>query len=149
MNVILDHIQSENDKHALTNVTRDQVLNVNQDRIQPKNIISQPDVDHITLMDPDDEDIEDQTKDQNHMTSPIDLNFKANRLTSLQLKTAKAMLDKEISELQHKTVAEMSLDHRTSTTPYADHYEEQDHISPLYFSSFIVTSPGCYKRYIL
>ena len=124
MNVKLDHIQSEHAKHALTNVTRDQVLNINQDHIQPENIVSQPDVDHMTLMDPDDEDIEHQTKDQNNMTSPIDLSFKANRLTSLQLKTAKAMLDKEISELQHKTVAEMSFDHRTSTTSYADHYED-------------------------
>ena len=126
----------------LSNVLKD------QDHIHPEHVISQPDMDHIVMTDTNKEDTEDHVVDQDHMASSMDPNFKANRLTFLQLKTAKAMLDKELAELEHKKIANMLLDPRTRTTPYADHYEEQDYSSPLFLASFLVSSPGCYEVYI-
>ena len=128
-------------------------MNNKQDHIQPENIVSQPDIDYITMITSDDDILK---IDDEQIISPsstdrkqllYDNEFKAYRLSSLQLKTAKAMLDQEVVELEHKSVQEMLLNPDATTTSYADHYEERDFLSSLYLSSFIISSPGCNDKY--
>ena len=104
--------------------------------------------------DNDDNDI--LTIDEKKIVSPsntdrkqllYDTEFKAYRLSSLQLKAAKPMLVQEVAELEHKSVQQMLLNPDATTTSYADHYEEKDFLSSLYLSSFIITSPGCNDKY--
>ena len=140
----------------LDNANQDKVLNNKQNQIQPENIISQPDIDYITMITSDNDDDDILTIDENKLISPsntdrkqllYDNEFKAYRLSSLQLKAAKAMLDQEVAELEHKSVQEMLLNPDATTTSYADHYEERDFLSSLYLSSFIISSPGCNDKY--
>ena len=144
LNVNQDHIQP---RQALEDSHQEKVLNDKQDHVQPETIISQPDIDYITTMTSDDDDNDIQNVDDEQIMSAASHEFKANRLSSLQLKTARAMLDQEFSELEHKSVQEMLLNPNATTTSYADHYEERDFLSPLYLSSFIISSPGCYDKY--
>ena len=127
-----------------------QASNVMSDRIHPELLTAEPDIDHITVDDSDDDDDEDHVIIQNQHTNVDNItpqSFKANRFSSLQLKTAKALLQKELNELERKTVQDMLLDTRTRTTPYGDHYEEKSNYAPLFVSSYIISTPGCYEIY--
>ena len=118
----------------------------NVQQVQPEVIISQPDIFFLDQMSdpaPIMKDIYNNVISPNHMA-----NFKAKRLSALQLKTAKAMLNKELQELEYKTYEEMLYDPRTKITPYADHYDEKDLFAPLFFASAIVSSPGCFELFI-
>ena len=128
-----------------------QASNVMSDRILPELIIAEPDIGPISVGNSENFDNEDHILNQDQNTDKNEAStehFKAQRLSSLQLKTAKAFLNKEMSELEHKTGQEMSLDTRTKTTPYSDFYVENSNYGPLFLSSYIMSTPGCYEIYI-
>ena len=160
-NVILDQgshinhnqVQSE---IPLDNADQDRVLDNEQDQIQLENIISQPDIDYITMTTSDNDNEDILTIDKQKWASPsntdrkrllYDNEFKAYKLSSLQLKAAKAMLVQEVAELEQKPVKQMLLNPKATTTSYTDHYDERDFLSLLYLSSFIISSPGCSDKY--
>ena len=116
----------------------------------------QPDIDRISTVGSDQEEHDDQVVNTNDVTDEnqsasnqsASKNFKAQRLSSLQLKTAKAMLDKERKELKRKKIIDMFKDARTTITPYIDHYEEHNTFSPLYLAAYIINTPGCLEAFI-
>lgn len=132
-------------------LNRRKASNYNRDNDEPEYVVAQPDVDHISPGGCDQEENdyqvpnEDDIVDENQIASE---NFKAQRLSSLQLKTAKAMLDKERKELQRKKIIDMFMDPRTTITPYNDHYEEHNGFAPLFLASYIINTPGCLEAFI-
>ena len=132
-------------------LNRKKASNNNCDNAEHDFAESQPDVDHISTGGGDQEENDDQVCNDNDVTDENQMalqNFKAQRLSSLQLKTAKAMLDKERKELQRKKIIDMFSDARTTITPYIDHYEEHNTFTPLYLAAYIINTPGCLEAFI-
>ena len=136
-------------------INHDDMMDHDATQIKPEAIESQPDIDYITMTTSDDEEstlIEEKqswspqlNKDRQKLL--YDEESKAYKLSSSQLKAAKAMLDKEVAELEHKSVTQMLQDPKTNSTAYTDVFVEKDYESPLYLSSFVVDSPGCNDKF--
>ena len=127
------------------------------DNIEPEQLIAQPDVEHISAGASHYEDDDSNMTHDSHVQDNDDVindhqgapsDFKVGRLSSLQLNTAKAMLEKERKELQRKKMIDMLMDERTTITPYNDHYEEQYSIASLFLASYIINTPGCHEVFI-
>ena len=160
-NVILDeesHIIHEQvqSQMSLANDDQEDVIEHKRDQIQPKAIISQPDIDYITMTASDDDEEDILTLEKQKWAPPsitdrekllYDKEFKAYKLSSIQLKAAKAMLVREVTELEHKSVKQMLKNPKATMTSYTDIFVERDFLSPLYLSSFIVDSPGCNDKF--
>ena len=134
-------------------LNRKKASNANDENSEPENIISQPDVDQISTGAFNEQEIDSQISDKSDAadeTPATDAkkNFKDKRLSSLQLKTAKAVLDKELKELQRKKMIDMFMDARTKTNLYIDYYEEHNSFSPLFLAAYIISTPGCHEVFI-
>merc|ERR1712051_271756 len=136
-------------------IDHDDMMDHDAIQIKPEAIESQPDIDYITMTTSDDE--ESSLIVEEHSWKPqlnrdrkkllYDEESKAYKLSSIQLKAARAMLDKEVAELEHKSVTQMLQDPQTTSTAYTDIFVEKDYESPLYLSSFVVDSPGCNDKF--
>ena len=131
---------------TLANDDQEDVIEHEQDQIQPETIISQPDIDYMTMTTSDNDDEDILTLEKQKWASPsitdrkrllYDKEFKAYKLSSIQLKAAKAMLVREVAELEHKSVKQMLKTPKATMTSYTDIFVERDFLSPLYLSSFI------------
>ena len=141
---------------TLANDDQEDVIEHEQDQIQPETIISQPDIDYMTMTTSDNDDEDILTLEKQKWASPsitdrkrllYDKEFKAYKLSSIQLKAAKAMLVREVAELEHKSVKQMLKTPKATMTSYTDIFVERDFLSPLYLSSFIIDSPGCNDKF--
>ena len=140
---------------SITNKDHDDMMDHEVVQIKPEVIESQPDIDYITMTNSDDE--EDELISEEHPWEPppikdrkkllYDEESKAYKLSSIQLKAARAMLDKEVAELDHKSVTQMLQNPKTTSTAYTDIFVEKDYESPLYLSSFVIDSPGCNDKF--
>ena len=140
---------------SVANEDHEDVIDHGAVQIKPEAIISQPDIDYITMTTSDDE--EDSLIAKKHPWKPpsikdrkkllYDEESKAYKLSSIQLKAAKAMLDREVAELEYKSVTQMLKNPQTTTTAYTDIFVEKDYEIPLYLSSFVIDSPGCNDKF--
>merc|ERR1712051_223107 len=140
---------------SIVNEDHEDMIDHGAVQIKPEAIISQPDIDYITMTTSDDE--EDSLIAKEHPWKPpsikdrkkllYDEESKAYKLSAIQLKAAKAMLDREIAELEHKSVTQMLKNPKTTMTAYTDIFVEKDYLTPLYLSSFIIDSPGCNDKF--
>ena len=135
------------DMQCVTDQTGRPLREIEKNLDVPETIISQPDIEYMTTITSDDDENDIQNIEEEQTTPAVSHNLKPTKLSSIQLKTAKAMYDQEKSELQHKSVDEM-LQHPDSTTAsYSDRYDESELLRPLYMSSSIISSPGCEDKY--
>jgi hypothetical protein len=130
---------------------RKKASNYNAENSEHEYVISQPDVDHISTRAFDQQDNNFQSPTKKDIVNDDQVapeNFKAARFSSLQLKTAKHLLEKERKELKHKKTIDMFMDPRTETTPYIDHYEERTNLESLMLAAYIVSTPGCHEMFV-
>ena len=132
---------------------RKKASNANYENSEPENIIAHPDVDQISTSGFDEQELDSQISDisdtaEDNPATDADKNFKAKKLSSLQLRTARSMLDKELKELQRKKMIDMFMDKRTKTSIYTDYYEEHNSFSPLFLAAYIISTPGCHDVFI-
>ena len=161
-----DNTIPDTDAHMIHEQVQSQMLLANKDQkdvidhervqIQPETIISQPDIDYITMTTSDDDEEDILTVEKQKWAPPsitdrekllYDKEFKAYKLSSIQLKAAKAMLVREVAELEHKSVKQMLKNPKATMTAYTDIFVERDFLTPLYLSSFIVDSPRCNDKF--
>ena len=132
---------------------RKKASNANEENSEPENIIAQPDVNQISTGEFNEQEIDPQVSDKSDTaddapSTGVEKKFKAKRLSSLQLRTARSMLDKELKDLQRKKMIDMLMDERTKTSIYIDYYEEHNSFSPLFLAAYIISTPGCHDVFI-
>ena len=129
---------------------RKKASNVNAENNEQEDVIEEPNVDHISTGEFDHQNDDCQISNKEAIISDDQIsteNFEAERLSSLQLKTARRMLDKERDELKRKKMFDMFNDERTEINPYTDHYDEHSFIS-LYLAAYIISTPGCHEVFL-
>ena len=132
-------------------VTRKKASNYNCENNHHDSVAAQTKIDHISTGEGNQEGNYDQVHNEDDVINDNQIaseDFQAQRLSSLQLKTAKAMLDKERKELKRKKISDMFMDPSTTITPYNDYYEEHNTFTPLYLAAYIINTPGCFEAFI-
>ena len=58
------------------------------------------------------------------------------------LRATKSTISKQLDVMQHESISNLFQDHRSQVVPYQDLFEEQSHLAPLFFASYVIKNPG-------
>ena len=57
------------------------------------------------------------------------------------LRATKSSISRQLENLQHNSISTLFQDHRSQVIPYNDLIEEQGHLAPLFFASYVISNP--------